>query len=173
MVLKDILSIAGKPGLFKYVSQGRGGAIVESVLDGKRMLASASQRVSSLEDIAIFTDTEDVPLAKVFDAVYEKENGARSIDAKSADMALRDHFETVLPSYDRERVYISDIKKVYAWYNLLHEHNLLVKEAPEDTEKTEEPAKAEEPVAPKPEAKAKSTAAKGAAAPKATKKAKP
>lgn len=128
MVLKDILSIAGKPGLFKYISQGRGGVIVESLLDGKRMLANSSQRVSSLEDIAMFTSTEEVPLAKVFDTIFAKENGGKSIEPKSSEKELVAYFDTILPDYDRDRVYVSDIKKVFAWYNLLHSKNLLVQE---------------------------------------------
>lgn len=132
MVLKDILSIAGKPGLFKYISQGRGGVIVESLLDGKRMLANSSQRVSSLEDIAMFTSAEEVPLAKVFDAIFTKENGGKSLEPKSSEKELVAYFETILPDYDRDRVYVSDIKKVFAWYNLLHSKSLLIQEPAAD-----------------------------------------
>jgi hypothetical protein len=124
-MLKDILSISGYGGLFKFISQGRTGIIVESLEDKKRMNASATAKISALEDIAIFTDTEDKPLKDVFKAIYEKENGKESINHKSSADELKNYFSDILPDYDRDRVYVSDIKKVINWYNILHKFDLL------------------------------------------------
>lgn len=144
-MLKDILSISGYSGLYKYISQGRNGIIVESLEDKKRMNASATAKISALEDIAIFTETEDLPLKDVFKAISEKENGGETIGHKSSADQLKSYFAEVLPTYDKERVYVSDIKKVLSWYNILHKFDLLnfdeeeeVKEEAEDKEANEE-----------------------------------
>ena len=136
-MLKDILSISGYGGLFKFISQGRTGIIVESLEDKKRMNASATAKISALEDIAIFTDTEDMPLNDVFKAISEKEAGGVSINHKSSADELKNYFSEVLPDYDRDRVYVSDIKKVINWYNILHKLELLNFEE-EKEEKSEE-----------------------------------
>jgi hypothetical protein len=125
MNLKEILAIAGYPGLFKYVSQAKNGIIVESLLDKKRMPAYSSAKVSALEDIAIFTQDAEVPLGDIFSKIYEKESGGLAPDAKSSTEILTAYFEKILPDYDKKRVYPSDIKKVIAWYNILHGLNLL------------------------------------------------
>ncbi len=125
MKLKDILAIAGYPGLFKYVSQAKNGIIVESLLDKKRMPAYASAKVSALEDIAIFTENEEVPLGKIFSKIYEKESGGLAPDPKSQPELLLKYFGEVQPDFDRKKVYSSDIKKVLLWYNILHGLNLL------------------------------------------------
>lgn len=125
MELKDVLAISGKPGLYKYISQGRSGIIVESLLDGKRMNAHSTMKVSALEDIAIFTEDEEVPLARVLRSIREKENGGQTISHKSSSAELTAFFLEILPEYDSERVYTSDIKKVVNWYNLLQEKELL------------------------------------------------
>ncbi len=149
-MLKDILSISGYGGLFKFISQGRTGIIVESLEDKKRMNASATAKISALEDIAIFTDTEDIPLKDVFKAIFEKEDGGAAINHKSSANELKAYFEEVLPDYDRDRVYVSDIKKVLNWYNTLHKFEMLNfdEEEEENKEKTEEKneAKAEDEV---------------------------
>ena len=137
-MLKDILSISGYGGLYKFVSQGRAGIIVESLEDDKRMNASASAKISALEDIAIFTDTEDIPLKDVFKAISEKENGGEAIKHKSSANELKDYFAEVLPDYDRDRVYVSDIKKVVNWYNILRKFEMLNFDEEEEQEKTEE-----------------------------------
>lgn len=124
-MLKDILSISGFGGLYKFISQGRTGIIVESFEDKKRMNASATVKISALEDIAIFTDTEDLPLKDVFKAISEKENGGEAISHKSSADELKNYFAEVLPDYDRDRVYVSDIKKVVNWYNLLLKFEML------------------------------------------------
>jgi len=119
-MLKEILSVTGKPGLFKLVSQGKNMLIVESLLDGKRVPAYTKDKVVSLGDIAIFTETTEVPLGQVFESVKTKENGAVcSIDPKADNDTLRKYMAEVLPEYDRDRVYPSDIRKLINWYNVL------------------------------------------------------
>lgn len=119
-MLKLILSISGKPGLFKLVSQGRGNIIVESLVDKKKVPAYAHDKVISLNDISIYTLEGETPLREVLAAISVKENGAQaSVDPKSDAKALRAYFAEILPSYDDERVYPTDIKKVITWYNIL------------------------------------------------------
>ena len=146
MILKDILAISGEPGLFKFIAQGKNAIIVEHLETKKRSSAYGSAKVSSLEDIAIFTDKEDMPLGKVFDLIHEKENGGPAIDSKADAAKLREWFEGILPEYSKDKVYTSDIKKLAQWYNILHNLNLLIKEEPvkeaeSDTEVKETPAK--------------------------------
>jgi len=146
-MLKDILSISGHSGLFKFISQGRHGIIVESLENKKRMNASATAKISALEDIAIFTDTEDIALNDVFKAIYEKEDGGEAISHKSSADELKSYFEEILPDYDRDRVYVSDIKKVIQWYNQLHKLDMLnfeEEEAAEEDKKTDEKEQKEE-----------------------------
>jgi hypothetical protein len=133
MILKDILAISGEPGLFRFIAQGKNSLIVEQLETKKRSSAFGSAKVSSLEDIAIFTDKEDMPLAKVFDLIYEKENGGLTVDKKIDSNKLKTWFEEILPDYDKNKVYTSDIKKIALWYNILHKLNLLVKEEAEST----------------------------------------
>lgn len=119
-MLKEILSIAGKPGLYKMVSQGKNMIIVESLLDGKRIPAYSKDKVVSLGDIAIYTDKEEIALAKVFENIKQKENGSLCpVDTKADNNVLRKYMEQILPDYDRERVYPSDMRKLFAWYNVL------------------------------------------------------
>ena len=119
---QTILSISGKPGLYKLVSRGKANLIVESIdQQHKRMPVFASDRVTSLGDIAIYTDSEDMPLMKVFANLLKVEEGKpASINYKKCKSAeLREYFATILPDYDRDRVHDSDIKKLIQWYNLL------------------------------------------------------
>ena len=120
-MLKTILSISGKPGLYKLVSQGKNMLIVESLADKKRFPAYGNEKIISLGDIAMYTDTEDVPLKEVFLSMKKKENGAAVVmDLKKATADdLRAYLAEVLPTFDRDRVYPSDIKKLIVWYNLL------------------------------------------------------
>ena len=119
-MLKEILSVTGKPGLFKLVSQGKNMLIVESLIDGKRIPAYTKDKVVSLGDIAIFTETTEIPLGQVLEAVKTKENGAAcSVDSKSDNDKLRNYMGEILPDYDRDRVYPSDIRKLINWYNIL------------------------------------------------------
>lgn len=119
-MLKEILSVTGKPGLFKLVSQGKNMLIVESLIDGKRIPTYTKDKVVSLGDIAIFTETAEVPLGQVLETVKAKENSAVcSIDPKSDNDKLRNYMGEILPDYDRDRVYPSDIRKLLSWYNIL------------------------------------------------------
>lgn len=131
MILKDILAISGEPGLFRFIAQGKNAIIVEHLESKKRRSSYSSAKVSLLEDIAIFTENEDMPLGKVFDLIYEKTNGGAAVDSKADGSRLRSWFEEILPEYSKDKVYTSDIKKVALWYNILHSLNLLVKEVPE------------------------------------------
>lgn len=122
--METILSISGKPGLYKLVSRGKMNLIVEALDDShKRIPAFATDRVTSLGDIAMYTDAEDVPLWKVLDNLNKKENGNKSSFnyKKSSSKELRDYFTEVLPNFDQDRVHDSDIKKLIQWYNILIE----------------------------------------------------
>jgi len=123
--VKDILSISGKGGLFKLVAQARNGIVVESFEDQKRHVAPATARVSSMEDIAIFTEEEDMPLGDVFYKIHQKQDGGETISHKSGNDELKSYFLEILPDYDEDRVYVSDIKKILSWYNILHKHEML------------------------------------------------
>ena len=123
--LKDLLSISGHGGLFRFISQARNGIIVESLEDGKRMQAFASMKVSALEDIAIYTEDEEVRLDDIFIKIRTHEKGQEAISHKSGTDDLKDYFSAILPDYDKDRVYVSDIKKVLNWYNLLLKYDLL------------------------------------------------
>jgi hypothetical protein len=163
MNLKDILSISGYGGLFRFISQGRNGVIVEGLIDKKRMNASSTLRISALEEVAIFTSDKEVSLKEVFRKIFQKENGKPCIDAKSDNNKLKAYFLEILPEYDQEKVYVSDMKKVYNWYNILVGLNMvdLEEDKPEENPeaKAEEETKEAEPIkekaAPKPKASAK------------------
>jgi len=133
------MSISGKGGLFKYIAQARNGIVVESLDDKKRHVASATARVSSLEDIAIFTNDEEVPLADILFQIHEKTEGKESLSHKADASELKSYFEELVPDYDEDRVYVSDIKKVFQWYNQLQSHGLLeVIEKEEEEEESSE-----------------------------------
>ena len=119
-MLKTVLSISGRPGLYKLVSQGKNMLIVEAIGTGKRMPAYAHDKIISLGDIAIYTMEEDIPLADVFESIKDKNEG-KTVDVKAmkSDKEIREYFATVLPEFDDERVYTNDIKKVFNWYNVL------------------------------------------------------
>ncbi|HOR40652.1 MAG: DUF5606 domain-containing protein [Paludibacteraceae bacterium] len=124
-MLKNILSVTGKPGLYKLLSGNKKMIIAESLIDGKKSPVHSHEKVISLADIAIYTDTKEVPLREVFATLLEKSEGKESLDSKvSSTDELKKHFATVLPDYDRDRVHNSDIKKIYAWYNLLIKNNI-------------------------------------------------
>ena len=124
-MFKDILAISGEPGLYKLVTKTQNGLIVEHVETKKRQPAYAAAKISSLDDIAIFTESEDKPLKDVFKAIYEKENGQQAISHKVSKNELVNYFSEILPDYDKDRVYISDIKKAINWYNLLQKVDML------------------------------------------------
>lgn len=120
-MFERILTVSGKPGLYRLLSSGRNMFIVEAIDSShKRMPVYNSDKVVMLDDIAIYTDTEEVPLRNVFAAIYEKEQAVLSFDIKSSTPEeLVEYFETIMPDYDRERVYLTHIKKIYSWYNIL------------------------------------------------------
>ena len=156
MNLTGIIAISGRSGLYKVVAQGKNNLIVESLEDKKRFPAYASDRISALEDISIYTTDEDVALKSIYDSIYAKENGGTSPSHKEDKKVLENYLLEVLPNYDQERVYISDIKKLFQWYNLLHKAGELNK--PEETAAEEAPATeaaAETTEAPKKEKTAK------------------
>lgn len=150
MNLAGIISISGKPGLFKVIAQGKNNLIVESLEDRKRVPAYATDRISALEDISIYTYDDDKPLKEIYTVIFEKEKGGATISHKEDAAKLKGYLLEILPNYDQERVYGSDIKKLFQWYNLLHKAGEL---------KIEEPV-AEEAAEPK---KAKASAKKDAA----------
>jgi len=160
MVLKDILAISGEPGLFRFIAQGKNAIIVEHLETKKRSSAFGSAKVSSLEDIAIFTEKEDMPLSKVFDLIHEKSNGGPAVDSKADTEKLKAWFEEIIPDYDKHKVYTSDIKKVAHWYNILHNLNLLVKEEAEEKKSEEDAETADETKAPPNKKKKKTSASK-------------
>ncbi len=128
MDLTNFFSVPGKAGLFQLVTYTRNGAIVESLLDGKRIPIGGGSKPSSLEEICMYTDEEDKPLKEIFDTIFEKENGGLAIDSKEDPKKLAAYFAEIVPNYDRARVYPSDMKKLFAWYNLLQTKGLLKKE---------------------------------------------
>lgn len=126
MSLDKILSISGKPGLHKIITQTRTGAVVESLLDKKRITVGAHSNISILSEIAIYTLTEEVPLREVLNAIKTKYNGGQTdISHKASKDELEEFFFNILSDYDEDRVYASDIKKVVQWYNILQKNDLL------------------------------------------------
>lgn len=158
--LKDLMAISGHGGLFRFVSQGRNGIIVESLETGRRMQAFATMKISSLEDIAVYTEEEEIKLEEILAAIHKYENGQEAISPKSEADDLKDYFSAILPEYDRERVYVSDIKKILSWYNLLLKYDLL--EIGKQTEKTAEKKKEDQKAkASSPESQAKKKSGTG------------
>jgi hypothetical protein len=126
MELSKILAISGKPGLYKMLSQTKAGFVVESLADGKRFPVFAHERVSSMEEISIFTTgEEDLPLKEAFRKIYEKLGGKSGPDASTDSQSLKTFFLEAIPEYDQERVYVSDMKKTLSWYNLLLEKGIM------------------------------------------------
>ena len=125
MDLSKILSVTGKSGLFKLLSHNKSSFIVESLTDGKRLPVFPNDGVATLDNISIFTEDEDVPLQEVLLSIYKKENGAQASVDVSDSKALKAYFAEVLPNYDKERVYVSNMKKVVLWYNQLVEKQLI------------------------------------------------
>jgi hypothetical protein len=169
MELSGIISITGMPGLYKVVAQSTNGIIVESLVDKKRLPAYSSYKISALEDISIFSENDDVPLSTVLQKIYDKEKGGPIADMKGNDAALKEYFGKVMPDYDKNRVYTSDIKKVLNWYNLLQKNDLLKtveKEKDSKPESKEDAAKAlkakEKTAVPKVKPKDPGVSAKGA-----------
>ncbi len=138
MSLDKILAISGKPGLYELKTQTRSGFLAESLLDGKKLSVSIRHNVSVLSEIAIYTFTEEVPLREIFNKIQEKEEGKQAISHKESKNKLEAYFREILPDYDEDRVYVSDMKKVIQWYNILQTKGFT------DFSETEEEAIAEE-----------------------------
>ena len=125
MFLEGILAISGQPGLFKQISQSKNSIIVESIETGKRFPAFSASKLSALQDVAIYTSDKEVPLADVFVNAFKLRDQYPNISSKSADKELYAYFELILPEYDREKVYLSDIRKVVNWFSILSKANLI------------------------------------------------
>jgi len=146
MDLSKILSISGRPGLYKHIAQSKNSAVVESLEDGKRSSAFLTEQLSSLNDISVFTTGEDIKLEDIFKKIYEKEEGKKAISHNAKADEIKKYFGEVIPEYDKERVYISDIKKMLKWYNILIDADILdfkeeekeSKEEKKEEEKTDE-----------------------------------
>ena len=126
MSLDKVLAISEKPGLFKLITQTRSGLVAESLIDGKRIAVSLRNNISLLSEIAIYTLDEEVPLVEIFKKIKDKEEGSKtSVGHKESKDKLEEYFFSILPDYDEDRVYPSDIKKVIRWYNILQEKDML------------------------------------------------
>ncbi|RXR17255.1 hypothetical protein EQG63_10710 [Flavobacterium amnicola] len=172
MNLERILAISGKPGLYALKMQTRTGFVAESLMDGKRITVSLRSNVSLLSEISMYTYNEEKPLAEVMKAIAAKENNGQAPNLKDDKAALTAYFVEVLPDYDQDRVYASDIKKVLNWYNILQAKGLLTAEEPSTEDKKVEKVKATTEAKPKKVAAPKNAGtatAKKAPAPKATK----
>ena len=134
-MLSEILSITGRPGLYKLISTNKNMNIVESLADGKRVPVYAQEKVVALSDVSIYTQTGDTPLRDVLKKIKEKEEGKQaSVGSKASSKELFAYLEGVLPDYSRDSVYAGDVKKLISWYNILAEHNIDL----EEPDKTEE-----------------------------------
>ena len=147
MNYKEILTISGKGGLFRLVSQSKNNAIVESLTDHTRHPLFMSNKASSLEEIYLFTDEGSLPLKDVFKKIHAHAGGGKAIDPKAPEAEVRKYMEAVLPEYDRSRVHYSDMKRLFSWYNILLESNMLVIED-EDSEAAAGTAEGDAPANP-------------------------
>ena len=138
MEFNKIIAVTGKPGLFEVVSQTKTGIVVQSLTDKKRFPILSTQNVSLLENIAIFTYEEEVPLLTIFKSISEKEEGKATISHKESGAKLTAFFAEILPDFDQERVYTSNIKKIVQWYNMLIAAEFDFSKAELSTEATEE-----------------------------------
>ena len=141
MDLSGIISITGMSGLHKVIAQTKNGLIVESIVDKKRIVAYSTYKVSALSDISIFSTGEDIPLNGIFQKIMDKHQSGPAIDHKASDEEIKKYFIEVVPEYDQSRVYISDLRKVIGWYNLLQKHDLLKTKPEEKNEDDAQKAK--------------------------------
>ena len=136
MNLEGIINVAGKPGLYKVVSQGNNTVIAESLADGKKTPLFSHNQSNMLEEIGIYTYDDTKPISEIFDAIAIKENEGQTLSHKSSTNQLTDYFREILANYDEERVYISDIKKVIQWYNAMQKYGLIKLPKPKKEKKT-------------------------------------
>ncbi|MGE0568638.1 MAG: DUF5606 domain-containing protein, partial [Bacteroidia bacterium] len=128
------ISITGQPGLFKIIAQSKNGIIVEGLQDKKRLNVYASTKVTTLSDICMFTTGDDKPINEIITAIFDKEKGGPAIDNKSDDKAVEAYFAEILPDYDKDRVYVSNMRKLFNWYNILQStDNLKTEEENKDS----------------------------------------
>lgn len=143
--LTGIISISGQPGLFKIIAQSKNGIIVEGLADKKRVHVYSSTKVSSLSDVGMYTTGDDKPMEEIITAINDKEKGGPCLDSKSDDKAIEAYFASVVPDYDKERVYISNMRKLFGWYNILQATgNLKLKEEGKEESEEAKRLKAEE-----------------------------
>ncbi|MDO5509875.1 MAG: DUF5606 domain-containing protein [Weeksellaceae bacterium] len=142
MNLDKIIAIAGKPGLYKLLLQARNSFVAQNLETGKKTTIPATYNVNVLSNIAIYTTTGETQLTDIYDTIFQKENGGEAISHKAGEKELRTYFEEILPDYDIERVYHSDLKKLFQWYNLLQKNDLL--QLSEEEETVEQNAASEE-----------------------------
>jgi len=135
--LTGIISISGQPGLYKIVAQSKNGIIVESLVDKKRVNVYSSTKVSTLSDVGMYTTGDDKPIEEIITAIYEKEKGGPAIDPKADDKTVEAYFSEILPDYDKERVYVSNMRKLFNWYAVLQATgNLKEKDESKETEES-------------------------------------
>ena len=139
MSFQKILAISGKPGLYELKVQTRSGFVAESLLDGKKITVSLRSNVSLLTEIAVFAYNEEVKLIDIFKSIATKENGEPTISHKETEDKLKNYFREILPEYNEDRVYTSDIKKIFNWYNLLQPKGYVTLEALNTEEKEATP----------------------------------
>jgi hypothetical protein len=138
MSFQKILAISGKPGLYELKVQTRSGFVAEALLDGKKITVGLRSNVSLLSEIAVYTYNEEVKLIEIFKTIAAKENGEPTISHKESDDKLKSYFREILPEFDEDRVYTSDIKKIFNWYNILQPKGYVSVEALNTEEKEEE-----------------------------------
>jgi hypothetical protein len=143
MDLSGIISINGMSGLYKIVANSKNGVIVESLTEKKRFPVFGTSKISALEDISMFTDSGDKRISEIMKSIFDKEQGGKAVDQKADDKAVESYFSSILPDYDKERVYVSNMRKLFSWYNLLQETgNLKQKQEAGKEEKEVKVAKA-------------------------------
>lgn len=140
MKLEGIISIAGKPGLYKVIAQLKNSVVVEEIITGKKVPAYATDRISALDDISIYTYEEDIPLGEVYEKLYDKTEGKEAISHKASGKEMKAYMSELLPEYDEDRVYNSDLKKLFQWFNLLQTSGL-IKDFYDVAQKAKKPAK--------------------------------
>jgi hypothetical protein len=139
--LTGIIAISGQPGLYKIVAQSKNGIIVENLTDKKRTNIYSTTKVSTLTDISMFTTGDDKPIEEIITSIYEKEKGGPAVDNKADDKAVEKYFAEILPDYDKDRVYVSNMRKLFSWYNILQStDSLKVKEENKEGEDKEKAA---------------------------------
>lgn len=136
--LTGIIAISGQAGLFKVIAQSKNGIIVEALADKKRTTISSTSKVSSLEDISMFTTGDDKPVSEIMKSIFDKEKGGVAVDAKSDDKTITTYFASILPEYDKDRVYVSNMRKLFSWYNILQTTGNLKERSEEKAEDSTE-----------------------------------